>query len=461
MADRRFSFGDKAGYGAASLGDTAVYNLLIIYSLFFMTDIVGIDPIIAGNIIFIATVWNAVSVALIGFISDHYPLKGGKRLPYMWLSIFPMAVSLVMFFTVIETDSGFREWYYFVVMMILMTAHSSFMIPYEALGADLTMNAAERTDLRGYARLFMGFGNLVGVVFLLPAIERLQETGLSLSGAWQTAILGIALIGLCSQIVTCVRFGRKKYRGKSEIKNEHKQKLFREYISVLKLKPFVLLLMTSLMICVANVFCNSSVVYFMKYNLDMAEDWKAFVLAVMTVTGIVMTPVLTVLSKKYDKKNIMTICYIITGLVFIYLGVAGIGNIVILCFYIIVFTIGTSAYWQLIYAMLYDISELDEYRNDRRREAIILSMSKIVLKLSNAFSAQLLAIVLVWFGYDQNVSEQSARTLWGIQFSLTVIPGILFLTAAIFVKIYPVSEKMHLEIVDSLKKRNEEREHHD
>ena len=455
MTEKRFSVGDKIGYGAASLGDTAVYNRLIIYSLFFMTDIVGIDPLIAGNIIFIATVWNAASVGIIGFISDHYPIKGEKRLPYMWISIFPMAVSLVMFFTVLDAEGGFRELYYLIVMVILMTAHSSFMIPYEALGADLTMNAAERTDLRGYARLFMGFGNLVGVVFLLPVIDRFQESGVSLSNAWQISILGIALIGGASQIITCVRFYKNKYAGKAEIKNENKQNLMKEYMSVLKLKPFLFLLMTSLMVCIANVFCNSSVVYFMKYNLDMGEDWKAFILAVMTVTGIIMTPVLTALSKKYDKKNIMMVCYIITGIVFIFLGAVGIGDMIILCFYIIVFTIGTSAYWQLIYAMLYDISELDEYRNDRRREAIILSMSKIVLKLSNAFSAQLLAVVLVWFGYDQNAAEQSERALWGIQFALTFIPGVLFLAAAVFIRIYPVSEKLHIEIVESLKKRNE------
>ena len=169
-----------------------------------------------------------------------------------------------------------------------------------------------------------------------------------------------------------------------------------------------------------------------------------------------MTPVLSRLAKRYDKKRVMMICYLITGAAFLIFGLTGMNTMTSLCIYIVIFTVGTSAYWQLIYAMLYDISELDEYRNNRRREAILLSMSKIVLKLSNASATQLLALVLFWFGYDQNAEVQTGTTLMGIEWSLTLIPGILFLGAAIFVKLYPISEKRHLELVKELQRRKEQ-----
>lgn len=451
-----FSVKEKIGYGAASVGDTAVYNLLIIYSLFFMTDVVKLDPLIAGNIIFAATVWNAFSVGLIGYVSDHYSLKGGKRLPYMKASILPMAITLVLFFSVIHGTGFLMVAYYMLLMAALMTAHSTFMIPYEALGADLTMNAEERTDLRSFARFFMGIGNLVGVVFLLPAVDWFQTNGFSTEKSWQITIMAIAVIGACSQIMTCVTFKKKTHLGKDAVKGEQTQNFLAEYRDLLKLKPFLCLLLISLLISVANVFCNSSIAYFMKYNLGIAESQKAFVLGIMTVVGIVMTPVLSRLAKRYDKKRVMMICYLITGAAFLIFGLTGMNTMTSLCIYIVIFTVGTSAYWQLIYAMLYDISELDEYRNNRRREAILLSMSKIVLKLSNASATQLLALVLFWFGYDQNAEVQTGTTLMGIEWSLTLIPGILFLGAAIFVKLYPISEKRHLELVKELQRRKEQ-----
>lgn len=452
---RSFSRKEKIGYGMASLGDTAVYNLLIIYGLFFMTDVVKLNPLAAGNVIFIATLWNAFFVAIIGYISDHHPFKNGKRLPYMKGAILPMAVTLILFFSVIKAPPVLMAGYYTLMMTALMTAHSAFMVPYEALGADLTMNPDERTELRSFARLFMGLGNLTGVVFLLPGVSLLQKSGLSLERAWQMAIFIVAVIGLCSQVGTCRVFQGKTEIGKQEISDEKRKKFFSEYREITRLRPFLLLLAVSFTISIANVFCNSSIAYFMKYNLNVTENSKAFVLAVMTIVGLFMTPVLSALAKRHDKRRIMLLCYALTGAVFLYFGIKGITTFAGLCVYIVVFSIGTSAYWQLIYPMFYDISELDEFQNNRRREATILSMSKIILKLSNASATQMLAGVLFLFGYDSNRGEQSAITLSGIEWSLTLIPGTLFLVAAFFVKQYPITEKRHLEIVQKLQQRKD------
>jgi len=92
-------------------------------------------------------------------------------------------------------------------------------------------------------------------------------------------------------------------------------------------------------------------------------------------------------------------------------------------------------------------------KNSKRREAVITSASKIVLRLSNTFAAQMLAIVLMLFDYDQTLQIQSEKTLIGIECSLTVIPGILFLTGALLVKLYPLSEKKHARIVKVLQRR--------
>lgn len=453
MEGNHFTRRKKIGYGIASIGDTAVYNLLIIYSLFFMTDVVKMDPLTAGNIIFFATIWNAFSVGLIGYLSDHIPLKGGKRLPYMKLSILPMSITLVMFFSIVNGSLLLMAGYYTLVMAVLMTAHSNFLIPYEALGADLTMNSDERTDLRSYARFFMGVGNLAGVVFLLPFVEKMETLGMETSRAWQTAIFTIALISAVSQIITCRTFKGETKIGKCNIKDEKSEKILKEYWNIIKIKPFRQLLLVTLLLCIANVFCNSGIAYFMKYNLGIPEASKALVLGVMTCAGIIMTPILAATSKKYDKKRIMSNSYIFTGCALLLLGLIKIPSLFILCIYIVILTIGTSAYWQLIYGMLYDISEVDEYENNRRREATILSMSKIVLKISNACATQMLALVLFWFDYDQNLTQQSVRALFGIQCSLTIIPGILFLSAAICVIRYPISEAKHLQIVEELKSR--------
>lgn len=446
-----FSLKEKIGYGAASLGDTAVYNLLVVYALFFMTDIAGVETLTAGHIIFIATIWNAFSIGLIGYLSDRFSFAGGRRLPYMKVSIIPMLIALVMMFTVVTGSRIFVCVYYTIVMSFLMTAHSFFMIPYEALGADMTTDSDGRTSIRSYARFFMGLGNLASIVVLLPLIQVFQSSGLSQTRAWQVSILSIAILSAGSQFATCRWFSRKA--AGSPPCAEQRSTVLKEYWEVLKLRPLQFLLAVTLLVCVANVFCSSSIAYFMKYNLNISEEGKSLVFAVMTGFGIIMTPLLAAFTKKHDKKVIMAGCYTGAGVLLIGFGIFGIGSLFMLCLYISAFTIGSSAYWQLIYPMLYDISEVDEYKNHRRREATILSLSKIILKVSNACATQLLAGVLFFFGYEPDHSQQSQSALSGIQISLTIVPGILFIAAAIFVLIYPISKKKHEELIRSLRSR--------
>ncbi|MCI7301167.1 MAG: MFS transporter [Clostridiales Family XIII bacterium] len=446
-----FSLKEKIRYGVASLGDTAVYNLLVIYALFFMTDIAGVETLAAGHIIFISTIWNAFSIGLIGYLSDRFSFAGGRRLPYMKASIMPMSAALVMMFTVVKGSALFVGIYYTVVMSLLMTAHSFFMIPYEALGADMTTDSGERTSLRSYARFFMGLGNLTSIAILLPLVKLLQSEGLSQERAWQASILGIAVLSALSQIATCRWFSSKTTGLPPKLKQQ--KTVIKEYWEVFQLKPMRLLLAVTLLVCIANVFSSSSIAYFMKYNLSISEESKSVVFAVMTGFGILMTPILSACTKKGDKRIVMAGCYIGAGILSIGFGIFGINSLLFLCLYIIAFTIGSSAYWQLIYPMLYDISEVDEYQNHRRREATILSLSKIILKVSNACATQLLAGVLFFFGYEPDMLRQSRTALWGIQISLTVVPGILFLTAAVFVLLYPISKTKHEELIRRLRNR--------
>lgn len=461
MEKKVFTIKEKIGYGAACIGDTATYNLMVMYGMFFMTDVAGLPALAAGNITFVATAVNACSIFVIGQITDKYPLKGGKRLPYMRAVILPMAVLLVMFFSVTEAGGLIELLYYAVALCLLMIMHSTFMVTYEALGADLTTNSGERMSLRSYARLFMGFGNVISIVALLPVIELLQRGGKTLAEAWQVTVIVIAVIGIISQITTCVIFKDSGKGGKGQKQSDRASFLdiLIQYKELLSLRPFVILLVTTVFINAANVFCSSGIVYFMKYNLGIGEDKKAVIMAIYTFAGIFMTPVLHTLSRRYDKRRVMLACYLLTGIVFLYFGAVQIPSFNILCFYMLVFAIGTSAFWQLIYPMFYDIGELDEYENGEKRSGAILSAGKIIMRFSNAFATQFLGTLLFWFNYDATLSQQASETLFGIQCSLTYIPGVLFVLAAICIKIYPVSEIRHMEIVLNLEKRRKEMSH--
>jgi len=57
-ADRRAGPGVRLGWGAGSLGTGTLYNGLALFGLFFLTSVVGIEPVIAGGLLFVTKLYE-------------------------------------------------------------------------------------------------------------------------------------------------------------------------------------------------------------------------------------------------------------------------------------------------------------------------------------------------------------------------------------------------------------------
>ena len=450
----------KIGYGIASLGDTAIYNLLIVYTLFFLTDVAKLSPLAAGVVLFVAMIWNALFIGVIGYISDNLTQFGSRRLPFMKRAIIPLIIFTVLMFTTFEGPVFLKDIYYMVINVCVWTAHSLYVVPYEALGAELTKNSIERTSLRSFARLFMTIGNIFGMVIVLKLVEGFNSIGSNNQQAWQFTALVIAVIAGIScyasyKMIRSYYFCRDSTVKKELQEKNHLRRILADYYQVIKLKPFKYLLAVTLFFTAANIFFSSDVLYFMKYNLSLPEDYKVIVFLVLTLCGLLLTPIYSALSHRYDKKDIMMWAFVISGVGMCFFAIIGIVSFLDLIITISIFAIGSSAYWQLIYSIVYDISEVDEWEYFMRREGILMSSSKIFLRISTAISVQMLSIVLFLFGYNVDFGVQSARALMGIKLALTYLPAAFFLSAAFFTYLYPLTIIKHKELIKNIEERRE------
>lgn len=81
MAGKKVPMPVKIGYGIGTAGDSVPYNLFFTYFLFFLTDVAGVNPAVAGIISFIAVMWDAVTDPAVGFLSDNTKNPNGRRRP--------------------------------------------------------------------------------------------------------------------------------------------------------------------------------------------------------------------------------------------------------------------------------------------------------------------------------------------------------------------------------------------
>jgi glycoside/pentoside/hexuronide:cation symporter, GPH family len=107
----------------------------------------------------------------------------------------------------------------------------------------------------------------------------------------------------------------------------------------------------------------------------------------------------------------------------------------------------------LLWAMIADVADYSEWKNNRRATAIIFSAMifglKVGLSLGGAISAWLLSI----FGYDAEAVQQTSSAINGIRLLVSVIPGLIFIAGATLLFGYGIDKKAELQIESELKKR--------
>ena len=126
------------------------------------------------------------------------------------------------------------------------------------------------------------------------------------------------------------------------------------------------------------------------------------------------------------------------------------GSCIISCLY----CVGNTSYWQLMPSMIYDVCEAEELFSGEKHSGQVISLQALSESLSIAIGSQILGIILEFAGFDQRLTKQSEVTLWWIDNSFSVIPGICMIIVAAIVYYYPINGKRFNDILDALSKRN-------
>lgn len=451
---QKLSTKTKLGYGSASIADAVAYNFVLMFFFYFLTDIAGVSPAFAGLIAFIATVWDACTNPVIGQLSDNSRAKMGRRRFFLFLSCAPLAVAVFLMFTAVEFSPMVKNLYYIGVAMIFWTSYSVFYIPYTALGAELTLDYDERTKLRMPATLFNYVGNILGMSAPLWIVASLTSRGYSQSFAWNKVALMVGILAFLSIAITIVSTkGKELAVPEADYTDQPKENGFKIYLKIFKMKPYKFLISVCAFFIFSYSIFNAVMIYFIQYNLRMTEDDMSKLVLLFIIWGIILVPIVTLLGTKLGKKGALCLTFLFSGIfmiIFRFIGVEGFWGMFL---FMALFGVANCGYWQLVPAVIYDMSEVYEYKYGERREGAVTALAIFVVKLSSALAMQCIGIVLQFSGYDATKEVQSAQALSGIETAFMVLPAILLLVAALIFSKFPITKERFGILSDSIEKR--------
>jgi Na+/melibiose symporter-like transporter len=108
----------------------------------------------------------------------------------------------------------------------------------------------------------------------------------------------------------------------------------------------------------------------------------------------------------------------------------------------------------ILWAMIADVADFSEWKNNRRATAIIFSAMMVGLKAGLTIGSSLITWVLATYNYIPNSgSGQTETAINGTKLLVSIFPAIPFLIGAALLFFYAINKKMEVQIEADLKER--------
>ncbi|MEO0852071.1 MAG: MFS transporter, partial [Cyanobacteria bacterium J06648_11] len=172
----QLSFRTKVAYGLGDLGPPIASNLQLFFLLPFLTVVAGLPAGVAGTILAISKVWDAINDPMIGILSDKTHTRWGRRRPWILFGAIPFGLAFFANWLVpFPGNTTALFWYYIAIAVLFNTLYTAVNLPYSALTPELTQDYDERTSLNQFRFFFSILGSLLAGVLHPLIIDRFQD----------------------------------------------------------------------------------------------------------------------------------------------------------------------------------------------------------------------------------------------------------------------------------------------
>lgn len=431
---------EKLGFSFGVLGQNIIYGFFSTYILIFYTDVFGISAAAVGTMFMIARLWDACNDPMMGLIADRTRTKWGKFRPYMLFVPIPIAIITTLTFLTPDISYKSKIIYAYITYIGWGMIYTVGDIPMWALTSAITKDTVERTNVITIARIFSIFGIVIPAIATVPLLKMFGGEFSTRSYPIVAALYGI----VCAVLMIGIFFSVRE----RVVPDKEKRSLRDNANVIIKNKPLILIIISSI---ITNSILNlrqAILLYYATYNLNNI-DLVPILMAATMIAMLIGMLIVPLLISRIGKKNTFIVYGVgiaISSILFYFSGYSSEKHVII---WTLITGIFTGAPAILESAMIADTIEYAEFKTGIRAEGLIFSTQTFMAKFSSALSGGIGGLLLTIIGYVPNVA-QTKRALDGLHAMMTIIPAVAVLIGLIPMLFYPLTEKLHKEIVDKL-----------
>ena len=452
-------------YGAGDLGPAITANIVVVFLLVFFTNVAGLDPGLAGSILLIGKIWDAINDPMLGALSDRTESKWGRRLPWMLWGAVPFGFFFFLQWVVPHfsdnpsTNQWGLFWYYVVISIFSNAFYTVVNLPYTALTPELTQNYDERTSLNSFRFAFSISGSILSLIIALVLFGVFPNDPIK-----QYLLIGGACAVLSVLPLYWCVFGIRERVLEGEARRQanppppQTMSYWEQLKAAFRNRPFLYVVGIYLCSWLAVQNTVAIIPYFVQNWMGLAEqDFTQVVIAVQ-VTGLIMLFVWTAVSKRVGKKAVYFMGMSVWVIAQIGLFLLQPGQVVWMYVLAVMAGFGVSTAYLVPWSMIPDVIELDELNTGQRREGLFYGYMVLLQKVALAIGVFLVGQSLQVSGFLKTVAGepkpiQPDSALWAIRLMIGPIPAVILLIGLVLAYFYPITREVHAEILLKLQER--------
>lgn len=427
-------------YSLPRFGSAMMGLMVAVYLAPFYTDTLLLAPSLVAWTFLIGRVWDGVNDPLMGYISDKTKFKMGRRRPYFLIAAIPTGIGFYLLWSPPEAlqDTALFLWLT-ATYLLAYTCWTMFMIPHNALGAELTMDYHRRSVLTGVREALGTIGLLVGAI--LPAIVVLVLfKGDARQGYSTLAIFTGAMTALF--MVLCF-FSVKE---NPDFQKRHTPSMLEGLKALGSNRPFRILVGAFLLNFVGQAFVPLMTPYVVTYVLKTTWSLAIPCIVGSYCLGVIFSLYFWVrLSRRIGKKEALSYGLLIAAAAFAITITAHEGMLLFFVIVAGVSGVGCGSSLGLSSSMLADTIDLDELETGTRREGAYFGIWSVIDKAGIGLTAFIALQAIDIVGYVPNV-EQTPTVYWTIKGLFAVVPPSCFVASYLLLRKYPITQKEHARI---------------
>ncbi|MEM1435090.1 MAG: MFS transporter [Pseudomonadota bacterium] len=403
---------------------------------------IGIDTFAVGSIITIAALFDAITDPLMGYASDRFRSRWGRR--RAWVLVGAPFLALALYF-LLNPERGSTVLYLGAWFVFLRIGTTMVLVPYAAWGMELSGEYDTRTRIQAAREIFVLLG-LIGAALVPALVEAAygnDATAVMVLNAYTWLAVPL-LLGITVLVVARVPEPPPRAR-------EGQVSFLRSLRLMSRNGLFLRVLAIELLIGGGEAFRNALSLYFMQDYIGAPRAGTLYL--VYFSFGLAAIPAWNLLARRFGKHRSLSAAIILVGIVSLAIFTLDHGDVQ--AFYVLFaikgFCFGSFAY--LPRAMLADVIDLDTLRTGDARTGSYFSIFAFMTKTAQSIGGtSLMALAVV--GYDTAIgaSNGAEELLWlGVLYAIW--PTVLFGFALYLCWTWPLTAPRHARLQRLLERK--------